>query len=78
MKIYIGITQEPAKAKEYIEQHLENSGCFTEFGPFLSLLDAHNWLTYLKSLIGEFEEIDPDYRREGDDLWFGYTFEQQQ
>jgi hypothetical protein len=76
VKIYIGITQNPTKAKEYIEQLQESTGCFTEFGPFLSMLEAQNWLVYLKSLVPDFEEVTPETSFGDEDMWFGYTYEE--
>jgi len=76
VKIYIGITQNPKQAKEYFEQKRNIAGDFTEFGPFMTMVDALNWLVYLKSLVANFEEIIPD--SESDDaMWFGFTYEGQ-
>lgn len=75
MKILIGITQEPAKSKEYINQHYGSAGTLTEVGPFLSMVDALNWLVYLKSVIGEFEEIIPQQQSGLDAVWYGFAYE---
>jgi hypothetical protein len=76
VKILIGITKEPEKIKNYLHQHHGQDGTLTEIGPFVSRLDALNWLTYLKSRIGNFQEIIPASQAGEDDLWFGFTFEQ--
>ncbi|WP_419174821.1 hypothetical protein [Desulfosediminicola sp.] len=75
MKIIIGITQEPAKLKEFLFQHYGQSGSLTEVGPFLSKMDALNWLVYLKSVIGEFEEIIPELQSGKDSIWYGFAYE---
>ncbi|SHO49604.1 hypothetical protein [Desulfopila aestuarii] len=75
MTILIGITQEPAKAKEYLEGQYGDIGGLTEVGPFLSMVDALNWLVYLKSLIWDFEEIIPQNQSGKDQLWYGFTYE---
>jgi len=75
MRIFIGITQELEKAKEYIEQRYGSDGCFTEVGPFLSMVDALNWLVYLKSMIANFEEVIPKNQSDKDVLWFGFSCE---
>jgi len=73
--ILIGITQEPAKAKDYIEDQYGDIGALTEVGPFLSMVDALNWLVYLKSLIWDFEEVIPQQQSGKDKLWYGFTYE---
>lgn len=78
MTILIGITQEPAKAKEYIEDQYGANGALTEIGPFLSMVDALNWLVYLKSLIWDFEEFIPRQQSGKDNPWYGITYEQAQ
>lgn len=75
MKIIIGITKEPEKIKGYLGQHHGQDGTLTEIGPFVSRLDALNWLAYLKSRIGNFQEIIPAAQAGENDLWFGFTFE---
>lgn len=75
VKILIGITQEPAKAKKHIHQQYGKNGSLTEVGPFLTMVDALNWLVYLKSLIWDFEEIIPERQAGKDVLWYGFTFE---
>ena len=76
MKIIIGVTKEPEKIKEYLSQHDGQDGTLTEIGPFVSRLDALNWLVYLKSQIGNFEEIIPELQSGKHPLWYGFTFEQ--
>lgn len=76
MKILIGVTKEPEKIQEYLSEHNGQDGTLTEIGPFLSRLDALNWLVYLKSRIGNFQEIIPASQSGKDDLWYGFTFEQ--
>ena len=76
MKILIGVTKEPEQIKNYLYQHHGQDGTLTEIGPFISRLDALNWLVYLKSRIGDFQEIIPASQSGEDDLWFGFTFEQ--
>lgn len=75
MKILIGITQEPANTKDFIFQHHGETGSFTEVGPFPSKLDALNWLVYLKSVIGDFEEVIPCLQSGKDAIWYGFTYE---
>lgn len=75
MKILIGITQEPEHTKEFIWQHHGNTGSYTEVGPFLSKMDALNWLVYLKSVIGNFEEIIPRLQSGKDAVWYGFAYE---
>jgi hypothetical protein len=76
MKILIGVTREPEKIKEYLHQHHGQDETLTEVGPFASRLDALNWLVYLKSRIGNFQEIISASQDGENDLWFGFTFEQ--
>ncbi len=76
MEIIIGVTQEPEKIREYVSQHHGDNGTLTEVGPFLTTLDALNWLAYLKSMISDFQEIIPAPKRNQDSLWYGFTFEQ--
>ncbi len=76
MKILIGVTKEPEKIKSYLFQHHGKDGTLTEIGPFVSRLDALNWLSYLKCRIGNFKEIIPASQSGEDDIWFGFTFEQ--
>lgn len=76
VKIYIGVTKEPERIKEYLCQHHGQDGTLTEIGPFVSRLDALNWLVYLKSRIGNFEEIVPKDQADIQALWYGFTFEQ--
>lgn len=75
MKIIIGITQEPIKLKEFLFMHHGKSGSLTEIGPFLSKMDALNWLVYLKSVIGDFEEIIPELQTGKEAIWYGFTYE---
>ena len=75
VKIYMGVTKEPERIKDYLCQHHGQNGTLTEIGPFVSRLDALNWLVYLKSQIGEFEEIIPRDQGGMQDLWYGFTFE---
>lgn len=75
MKIIVGITQEPTKSQNYIFQHYGETGSLTEIGPFLSKVDAVNWLVYLKSMIGNIEEIIPELQSGQDANWYGFTFE---
>jgi hypothetical protein len=76
VKIIIGVTTEPGKIKEYLSQHHGQDGTLTEIGPFVSRIDALNWLVYLKSRIGNFEEIIPALQSGKESLWYGFTFEQ--
>ena len=75
MKILIGITQETKDTKEFIYQHHGNTGTYTEVGPFLSKVDALNWLVYLKSVIRNFEEIIPHLQSGKDAVWYGFAYE---
>lgn len=76
VKIIIGVTQEPEKIREYVSQHHGDKGTLTEVGPFLTTLDALNWLAYLKSMICDFQELIPTPSRGKESLWYGFTFEQ--
>jgi hypothetical protein len=76
VKIIIGVTKEPERIKEYLSQHRGQDGTLTEIGPFLSRMDALNWLVYLKSRIADFEEIIPESQSGRQALWYGFTFEQ--
>ena len=76
MKIIIGVTREPEKIKDYLSQHQGLDGTLTEIGPFVSRLDAFNWLVYLKSRISNFQEIYPESKSTEQSLWYGFTFEQ--
>lgn len=75
MKIIIGVTREPEKIRKYLSQYHGVKETLTEVGPFLTSVDALNWLVYLKSRIGDFEEIMPQTRSGKDDVWYGFTFE---
>ncbi len=75
MKIIIGVTREPEKIRHYIDDHYGQKGTLTELGPFLSRLDALNWLTYLKSRIRHCEEIIPDLQSDTEAVWYGFTYE---
>ena len=76
MKILIGVTKNPGKVKDYLKQHHGQDDTLTEVGPFASRMEALNWLVYLKSRIGHFQEIIPASQVGDDELWFGFTFEQ--
>ncbi|MFT5698294.1 MAG: hypothetical protein ACI8ZB_001148 [Desulforhopalus sp.] len=76
MKIIIGVTKEPEKIQDYLCQHQGLDGTLTEIGPFVSRLDAFNWLVYLKARISNFEEIYPETKTCEQSLWYGFTFEQ--
>lgn len=78
MKRLIGVTREPEKIKDYLYQHHGQDGTLIEVGPFVSRLDAMNWLAYHKNRIGHFEEIISSQQPEPDKqaLWYGFTFEQ--
>lgn len=76
MKIFIGITQEPKKIEELLSRHNGETRSLTEVGPFVSKLEALNWLVYLKSRIGNFEEIIPKLQSGQEAIWYGFTFEQ--
>lgn len=75
MKFIIGITQEPSKLEEFVFQQYGETAPLTEVGPFLTKLEALNWLTYLKSVIGNFEEIIPEQGSTQDAIWYGFTYE---
>lgn len=75
VKIIIGITQEPAKLKEFMSQQYGETGSLTEVGPFLSKIEALNWLVYLKSVIGNIDEIIPERQSEQEAIWYGFTYE---
>ncbi|WP_163336766.1 hypothetical protein [Desulfopila sp. IMCC35008] len=76
MKVLIGITKEQRNIEEIITRYHGQSGSLVEFGPFISKMDALNWLAYLKSRIGDFEEIIPEFQSGSESAWYGYTFEQ--
>ncbi|TKB11695.1 hypothetical protein [Desulforhopalus sp. IMCC35007] len=76
MKIMIGVTREPEKIKDYLCEHRGLHGTLIEIGPFVSRMEAFNWLVYLKSRIGSFQEIYPETKANGQSLWYGFTFEQ--
>lgn len=76
MKIIIGVTREPGEIGEYLSTHHGENETLTKVGPFLSTMDALNWLTYLKSMIGDVQEIMPTTQKGQDSLWYGFTFEQ--
>jgi len=76
VKIIIGVTREPETIKKCFSQHNGQDKTLTQFGPFVSRLDALNWLVYLKSQIGNFEEIIPELQSGKHALWYGFTFEQ--
>jgi hypothetical protein len=75
MKIIIGITKEQKNIQKFVAKYHGRSGSLVEFGPFVSKNDALNWLTYLKSQIGDFEEIYPEFQSGKESVWYGYTFE---
>jgi len=76
MKILIGVTKEPREIKNYLSKYHGKKETLTEIGPFVARLDALNWLVFLKSRIGNFEEIIPELQSGEDDVWYGFTFEQ--
>lgn len=76
MKIIIGITDEPEKIQNYLSLCHGKDGTLTEIGPFVSWLDASNWLVFLKSRIANFEEIIDGPHTNRQDIWYGFTFEQ--
>ncbi len=76
MRIIIGITQEPKSIKEVFAKYPGKTGSLTEIGPFVSRVEALNWLVYLKSRIGDIEEIIPKEQPSKDAIWYGFTFEQ--
>ncbi len=75
MKIIIGITQEPGKAKQLMSKYNGNARSLREIGPFVSQVEALNWLVYLKSRIGDIEEIYPEDDTATESIWYGFTFE---
>ncbi len=75
MKFVIGITHEPKNIKEILSRYQGEHGSLTEVGPFVSQVDALNWLVYLKSIIGDFEEIIPKSQLHKEAIWYGFTFE---
>lgn len=75
VKIIIGITQEPEKLKEFVSQHYGETGSLTEVGPFLSKIEALNWMVYLKSVIGNIDEIIPELQSGQESIWYGFTYE---
>ncbi len=77
MKIFIGVTRHPDKVKRELYPKYGQDGTLTEVGPFASRIEALNWLALLKSRISNVEEVIPYSDRGKDDLWFGFTFEQQ-
>jgi hypothetical protein len=76
MRIIIGITQEPKSIKEVFSKYHGKTESLTEIGPFVSRVEALNWLVYLKSRIGDIEEIIPKQQSSNDAIWYGFTFEQ--
>jgi len=77
VKIIIGITQDPAEIGDCISRYHGEKQSLTELGPFVSRVDALNWLTYLKSRIANFEEIYSSAEENNEAVWYGFTFEQQ-
>lgn len=77
MKVIIGVTRNPERIKESFSQYNGLDGTLTEIGPFVSKLDALNWLVYLKSRIADFQEIIPGVQSGDHALWYGFTFEQE-
>lgn len=76
VKIVIGITREPKNIKGLLSRYQGNPGTLTEIGPFVSKLEALNWVVYLKSIIGDIEEIVPELQSGKEAIWYGFTFEQ--
>lgn len=76
VKIYMGVTREPEKINEYLTNHCGIKETLTEIGPFVSRLDALNWLVYIKSSISHFQEIIPSSQSGKNSPWYGFTFEQ--
>ena len=77
MKIIIGITQDPAQIEDCISRYHGEKQSLTELGPFVSRVEALNWLVFLKSRIANFEEIYPGAAKGDEAVWYGFTFEQQ-
>jgi hypothetical protein len=77
VKIIIGITQDPEKIEDCISRYHGDKQSLTELGPFVSRVEAVNWLAYLKSRIGDFEEIYSGEEENKEAVWYGFTFEQQ-
>lgn len=75
MKIFIGITHDPSQISILLEQHHGQADSLTEIGPFESKMGALNWLVFLKSRIGPFEEIIPRIQSGQNLIWYGFTFE---
>lgn len=73
MKIVIGITQEPQQILDTLSE--AEKVTLTEIGPFVSKIEAANWLDFLKSQIGEFEEILAENQTGNEAIWYGFTFE---
>jgi hypothetical protein len=77
VKIIIGITQDPSEIGECLSRYHGEKQSLTELGPFISRVEAINWLAYLKSRIGNFKEIYPTADEDKEAVWYGFTFEQQ-
>ncbi len=71
----IGITQEPDSIKKLLSKYNGSVSSLTEIGPFVSKVEALNWLVYLKSRIGDIEEIIPELQSSNRAIWYGFTFE---
>ncbi len=71
----IGITEEPSNIKNLLSTYNGNARSLTEIGPFVSKVEALNWLVYLKSRIGDIEEIIPERQSSNGAVWYGFTFE---
>lgn len=76
MKILIGVTKEPEEIETYLSEFHGREDTLTKVGPFVERIDALNWLVFLKSRIGDFQEIIPAHQSGAHDLWYGFTFEQ--
>jgi len=76
VKIIIGITQDPAHIEDSISRYTGEKHSLTELGPFVSRTEALDWLVFLKSRIGNFEEIHADAVKNDEAVWYGFTFEQ--
>jgi hypothetical protein len=76
VKIIIGITDEPEEIHDFFTRYHGKAGTLTEFGPFISWLDASNWLVFLKSRIANVGEIIDGPHSNKQDIWYGFTFEQ--